>query len=110
MGKPVIAHIKCPICGNEKATVHQNAGRNSKALYFRCYAEEGPQCGTIQPSLSGGQNFIKENMRPLNSVEKSIEADAAAEEARVDQLKASEQVKPKQKKKMFAGFLDEDGA
>lgn len=109
MAKETIGHITCPQCGNKKATVHQNAGRNSKALYYRCYPDNAPQCGTIQPSLAGGQSFIKANMRPLSHVEKEIEADAAAANARVEQLKASEKVKPNPKaepeKKAKSGFM-----
>ena len=119
MSKPIIGHIKCPMCGNPKATVHQNAGRNSKALYFRCYPDDADQCGTIQPSLAGGQAFIKANMRPLNDAEKHIEADAAAENARAEQLKAAGKVKaepkaddpaPKPKKSLFAAMMEDSEA
>jgi hypothetical protein len=111
MGKEILGHITCPQCGNKKASVHQNAGRNSKALYYRCYPDDGEQCGTIQPSLSGGQNFIKKNMRPLNNIEQAEAADHAAENAKVEQIKVAEKVakqSPEQKKKSSFAWLSED--
>lgn len=109
MAKEILGHITCPHCGNKKASVHQNAGRNSKALYYRCYPDDSDQCGTIQPSLAGGQKFIRVNMRPLSNVEKHIEADAAAANARVEQLKASEKIKQvpgkAPEKKVKSGFM-----
>lgn len=64
-----IGLIKCPICGNENATVHkQETGTKKGRLYFRCYETvngSAMSCGTIQCIGPSGQTFINSNLRPI---------------------------------------------
>lgn len=64
-----IGLIDCPMCGNQNATVHEQATGNKKgARYFRCYTEilgTKMRCGTIQAIGPEGQVFINGKMRPL---------------------------------------------
>lgn len=61
--------IKCPHCGNENATVHQQqTGTKKGRLYYRCYSEINGAvmlCGTIQCIGQSGQDWINANMRPI---------------------------------------------
>ena len=64
-----IGLIKCPHCGNENATVHQQqTGTKKGRLYYRCYSEINGAvmlCGTIQCIGQSGQKYINDNMRPI---------------------------------------------
>lgn len=91
MAKEILGHLKCPHCGNNDATVHQAAGRN-KAFYYRCYDDVSGGCGTVQISLAAGQRFIKENLRPLNSVELSQAVEVVADDAKKEQVKAAKKL------------------
>jgi len=91
MAKEILGHITCPHCKSDEATVHQAAGRN-KAFYYRCYSDTTGGCGTIQISLTAGQKFIKENMRPLNKIEVKQAAEVAANDASISQVKAAKKV------------------
>ena len=111
MAKEILGHITCPHCKSDEATVHQAAGRN-KALYYRCYSDATGGCGTIQISLAAGQKFIKDNMRPLNSVEAKQAAEVAANDAAIEQTKAAKKVangenvgKPKG---LFSAFFEDE--
>lgn len=64
MGVEIIGTLKCPHCGNEHATVHEQKGKANK-LYYRCYARPGsadPRCGTVQITGPSGQEWIRANM------------------------------------------------
>ncbi|KAA1160621.1 hypothetical protein EU508_09195 [Pseudoalteromonas fuliginea] len=98
---PTIAKIKCPLCGNDEATVHRQKDRKKK-LYFRCTGESfADGCGTIQCTGLTGQEFISKNMKPLSGVESEDAAIEAAEDAK------AEQVKPKAKRSLL-DFLVSD--
>jgi len=60
---PVIGQISCPMCdavGRDTiATVHREK-RGKHALYFRCC-----ECGTLQPRLEGGQEAMKQLLKPV---------------------------------------------
>jgi hypothetical protein len=64
-----IGLVKCGLCGNENATVHeQQTGTKKGRKYYRCYSEiNGSQmlCGTIQSIGPSGQDYINANMRPI---------------------------------------------
>lgn len=78
---PCIGYITCPHCGNESATVHREK-KGKQALYYRCYDGPHGTCGTVQIRNPGGQKFINENMRPLDSEKIEEEATAAAGEVK----------------------------
>lgn len=95
MGNPVIGHIECPLCNNDKATVHRE-GRGKKAMYYRCYDGPNGTCGTIQCRGPGGQDWITRNIRALEPEKKEAIADKAAEEARGEAKAAAREVERKQ--------------
>lgn len=115
MANEVLGFITCPHCGNKKATVHKQA-KGSRALYYRCYPEDADPCGTVQIILKGGQKFIKENMRPLNELERDIVSEDAAVSAKVEHKKAIDKVvaklpinkkAPEKKGGVFGMFLED---
>lgn len=65
-----IGLIKCPLCGSESATVHeQQSGTKKGRTYYRCYTEINgakQRCGTVQCIGPTGQEFIAKHMRPLS--------------------------------------------
>ena len=65
--------IDCPLCGNDRATVHQQqSGTKKGRFYYRCYSEVNGavmRCGTIQCIGPTGQDFIAAKMRPIGHQE-----------------------------------------
>ena len=80
MGNPIVGHVKCPHCGNPDATVHQEK-KGKRSLYYRCYGGPKGDCGTVQIRYPGGQQWIKDNMRPLDLEQQDDAANEAAGEA-----------------------------
>lgn len=114
MSKPVLAHITCPHCGNEHAEVHEQASKK-KTLYYRCYASNGGDCGTVQIPFPAGQQFIRNNMRPLNAIEAEQQAEQAGLQARIEQQEKAEKIqqqqpKHEQKSSMFSQFFKDSEA
>ena len=72
-----IGLVYCPICGNDEATVHEQASGTKKGRrYYRCYTERNgtrQRCGTIQCIGEYGQKYINENMRAIGQPEKAPE-------------------------------------
>lgn len=66
----MVGMVKCPICGNPDATVHeQQRGTKKGRLYYRCYTVAGGasmRCGTIQCIGQEGQQYLRANMRPVD--------------------------------------------
>lgn len=118
MTKEVLGHVTCPHCGNTQATVHRQA-KGSRALYYRCYGGASGDCGTVQIILAGGQGWIKANMRPLSEPEAKGHAEAAALDAKAQQMKkakapqqpkaSSDPKAPQQQTKpgMFSRFFED---
>jgi hypothetical protein len=66
MAAEILGSITCPMCGNEAATVHQQARGKKGARYIRCYDGRGGasmRCGTLQCIGPTGQRYIDANMR-----------------------------------------------
>ncbi len=121
MSKEIVALITCPHCGNDKATVHQQANRSMRGrLYYRCYPDDSEGCGTVQIIQPGGQAWINTNMRPLNSNELKHAAEQAASDAKVHQEKVAKKVAdkvqepeskiPPKRKSAFSIFLEDSQA
>lgn len=91
MANPVIAHIRCPCCGAEDATVHREA-RGRRAYYIRCYDNGTERCGTLQCRGPSGQKYVHANAKWLDiegqdkAVAEHVETEAenAADEIRTE--------------------------
>ena len=102
-----IGICSCPLCTaigrSTQATVHREA-KGSRRLYFRC-----PECGTIQPRMSGGQQVMvkitqakpEDPQKQLPAPEKKPAAAAAAAEP-------AEAAKPSAFGRLMGGFLGDE--
>lgn len=101
---PTIGHIDCPMCTNKDAEVRMS---DKAKFYFYCKG-----CGLVQPSLDGGQHFIKTNARPVpgkesyfNNVEVKI-LTSIPEPAPAPVPEPAPEPKPEPKPAPKLGFLD----
>ena len=65
MCNKIIGELDCPLCGSDKATIHEQS-KGKARFYIRCYESHGSnvmRCGTLQAIGPTGQEYIKKHGR-----------------------------------------------